>query len=248
MIVDELWPQGPRFIRGGGFPLGTDAVLLAAFAGSVRARRACDLGCGTGVIALLMAWNSPSLLVDGIEIQPDAAETARKNAEINGMSDRMNILTGDLREHRLLLPAGGYGLVAANPPYFPSGSGKQAATEELATARDERSCTLGDVCDAAAYLTKWGGRFVMVHRPERLSEAMCAMTARGLEPKRLRMVQYSASSAPNLVLIEARRGGKPGLTILAPLVMTNADGKDSEEIIRIYHREEAASCPENSIS
>ena len=248
MIVDELWPKGPRFIRGGGFPLGTDAVLLAAFAGNVRARRACDLGCGTGIIALLLAWNSPFLTVDGVEIQPEAAETARKNAEMNGLSDRMNIITGDLRDHRSLLPAGGYGLVASNPPYFPSGSGKEAADAGIAAARDERSCTLDNVCEAAAYLTKWGGRFVMVHRPERLSEALCAMTARGLEPKRLRMVQYSAASAPNLVLIEARRGGKPGLTILPPLVMTDADGKDSEEIIRIYHREEAASCRENSIS
>ena len=237
MIVDELWPNGPKFIRGGGFPLGTDAVLLAAFAGGVRAHRACDLGCGTGVIALLLAWNSPSLHVDGIEIQAGAAETARKNAEINGLSDRMNVITGDLREYRSLLPAGEYGLVAANPPYFPSGSGKQAATYELATARDERSCTLANVCEAAAYLTKWGGRFVMVHRPERLSEAMCAMSACGLEPKRLRMVQYSASSAPNLVLIEARRGGKPGLDILPPLVMTDGSGADTEEIKRIYHRE-----------
>ena len=106
MIVDELWLNGPKFIRGGGFPLGTDAVLLAAFAGGVRAHRACDLGCGTGVIALLLAWNSPSLIVDGIEIQAGAAETARKNAEINGLSDRMNIITGDLREYRSLLPAG----------------------------------------------------------------------------------------------------------------------------------------------
>lgn len=239
MTVDELWPGGPKFIRGGGFPLGTDAVLLASFAETARAHRACDLGCGTGIIALLLAYGDPALCVDCVEIQPEAAETARRNAELNGLAQRINVITGDLREHRALLPAGQYGLVAANPPYFPSGSGKESSSEEAAIARDERTCTLNDVCEAAAYLTKWGGRFVMVHRPERLSEALCAMTAHALEPKRLRMVQYSASSAPNLVLIEARRGGKPGLTVLAPLILTDESGADTEEIRRIYHREAA---------
>jgi len=246
MTVDELWPGGPKFIRGEGFPLGTDSVLLASFADTSHAAKVCDLGCGSGIIGLLLSWNTPSIQVVGIEIQSAAADCARANAEINGLSDRLSILTADLREHRSLLPAGEYGLVVANPPYFPSGSGKTSAAEHIAIARDERSCTLADICDAAAYLTKWGGKFALVHRPERMAEAMYTMSSRGLEPKRLRFVQYRDRLAPNLVLIEARRGGKPGLDILPPLVLTEADGSDTKEIKEIYHRE-AAPCPENSI-
>lgn len=244
--ADELWPGGPKFIRGNAFPLGTDSVLLASFAEGKRAERACDLGCGSGIIALLLAWNIPSLFVDGIELQPEAAEIARQNAEINGLSSRINIITGDLRQHRSILAAGQYGLVTANPPYFPVGSGKVSATPFLSIARGEENCTLSDICRAAAYLTKWGGSFILVHKPERLSEAMCIMSQSGLEPKRLRMVQYSASSAPNLILIDARRGGKPGLTILPPLILTNPDGSDTDEIKMIYHRG-AMPCLENSI-
>ena len=76
----------------------------------------------------------------------------------------------------------------------------------------------------------------MVHRPERLSELLCTMNRNGLEPKRLRMVQYQAHTAPNLVLVEARRGGKPGLSIEPPLILAEADGSDTEEIQKIYHR------------
>ena len=105
-----------------------------------------------------------------------------------------------------------------------------------AHARDERTCTMQDICTAMAYLTRWGGSAALVHRPERLSELLCALTAAGLEPKRLRTVARTADAAPSLVLVEARRGGKPGLRILPPLALCAPDGTDSEEIRRIYHR------------
>jgi len=94
------------------------------------------------------------------------------------------------------------------------------------------------VCRAAAYAVRWGGSFAIVHRPERLSELFCTLTACGLEPKRMRMTQYKNGVAPNLVLIEARRGGKPGLVIEPPLIMTDDNGAESEEIRRIYRRGE----------
>ena len=237
--TDELWPGGPRFLKGGAFSLGTDSVLLADFASGAGAKRVCDLGCGSGILSVLVAWNDPAVtLVDGVEIQKQAAAAASVNVEMNRLSSRVRITAGDLREYRELFDAGDYDMVVSNPPYFPSGSGYASEDEAAAVARDERSCTLADVCGAAAYLTRWGGRFCLVHRPERLSEVFCALTAAGLEPKRLRLVQHRADAAPNLALIEARRGGRPGLEIKAPLLMTDETGGDSPEIRRIYHRSE----------
>lgn len=237
MIIDELWPEGPKFIRDTeAFRLGTDSVLLADFASCGHARRACDLGSGTGVIALLLAWNNKHLSADGIELQPDWAEIARKNAQLNHLEERMHIITGDLREHRSLLKAGEYDLVVSNPPYYPSGSGRSSDLKVTATAREERFCTISDVCAAASYLTRWGGRFALVHKPERLAEIICALTQNGLEPKRLRFVQYKSGAAPNLILIESRRGGNPSLKIESPLILTDDNGRDTAEIKRIYHR------------
>ena len=203
MNYDELWPGGPRFRQAeGSFRLSTDSVLLAHFAADVRAKSVFDLGCGAGVLTVLLHVSHPDARVDGIEIQPASAALCRENLAENGF-DADGIHTGDLRAHRSLLQAGAYDLVVSNPPYFPSDSGYTAPAENRAAARDERFCTL---------------------------------TAHGLEPKRLRTVQHRESSAPNLVLIEARRGGKPGLAIEAPLILTAPDGSDSGEVKQIYHR------------
>ena len=233
---DELWPGGPRFAaEPDGFRLSTDSVLLAHFCAPLRAKKIIDLGCGTGVLPVLLHRSHPQAEIGGIEIQPASAAQARENLAANGCSAG-GILTGDLRQHRSLLTAGVYDLVVSNPPYFAAGSGLTAPEEGRATARDERCCTLDDLCTAAGYLCRWGGAFALVHRPERLSEIFCTMTAHGLEPKRLRMVQHRSGRAPNLVLIEARRGGKPGLDIEKPLLLCNADGSDSDEVKQIYHR------------
>ena len=109
-----------------------------------------------------------------------------------------------------------------------------------AAARGETDCSLPELCAAAAYLLGSGGRFCLVYRPERLSELFCALSAAGLEPKRLRLVCPRPESAPSLVLAEARRGGRPGLAIEPPLTLTDGEGRESEEVKRIYHREEDA--------
>ena len=236
MPYDELWPGGPRFRQAeGSFRLSTDSVLLAHFAAQIRAKSIMDLGCGAGVLPVLLHVSHPDAAIGGIEIQPESAALCRENLAENGFTAD-GILTGDLRKHRTLLTAGAYDLVVSNPPYFAADSGYTAPEAGRATARDERCCTLDDLCTAAAYLTRWGGAFCLVHRPERLSEIFCTLTAHGLEPKRLRMVQHREGTAPNLVLIEARRGGKPGLQIDAPLILCAPGGGDSDEVKQIYHR------------
>ena len=115
---DDLWPGGPRFARSGaGFALGTDSVLLADFAAQRRGvRRIADLGCGAGVLTVLLLRALEQATAVGIELQPDAAQLARDNIKANGLSGRAQILCADLRAHRTLLPAGSFDLVVANPP------------------------------------------------------------------------------------------------------------------------------------
>lgn len=233
---DELWPSGPRLARTeDSFRLCTDSVLLAHFISAAKPRRIVDLGSGTGVLGVLLAGKYPDAQLTAIEIQSESARLNRLNFEENGCSGQ--VLQADLREHRNLLPAGETDLVVSNPPYFPAGGGGSAPDEARRIAREEICCTLADVCAAAAYLCRWGGAFYLVHRPERLSEICCTASALGLEPKRLRMVQYKYESAPNLVLLEFRRGAKPGLAVEAPLVLANADGSETDEIKQMYHRE-----------
>ena len=237
MNYDELWPNGPKLIQSEDvFTLGTDAVMLSYFAKTPSAKKVCDLGTGSGIIALLLAWENQHMQVDGIEIQPQAVELARQNVELNAMADRIQIIEGDIRLYRDMPGAGAYDLVVANPPYFAVNSGIPAEKENIAMARDERTCTLKDVCAAAAHFTRWGGKFALVHRPERLAELFTALCSNGLEPKRMRFVQNKITSIPSLVLIESRRGGNPGLIIDEPLVLCDENGERTYEVRRIYHR------------
>ena len=235
--VMELWPDGPRFVQAEHAPLGTDSVLLADFAGLSGAKRGIDLGCASGAVALLLLQRSQRLHMTGLELLPQAAEEARENMAANGLTERCAVITGDIRRHRELFRAGSFDLAVANPPYFPVGSGPLPPDPARAAARGETDCRLEELCDAAAYLLRTGGSFTLVHRPERLSEVFCAMSARAIEPKRLRLVCARPGAAPSLVLIEGRRGGKPGLKIEAPLLLQNADGSETGELKKIYHKD-----------
>lgn len=193
------------------FPLGQDSLVLASFATLRRGDRVCDLGCGAGALLLLLAARQSTLTLSGVEISPEDSALARKNLTENGLTGE--IYTGDLRQVCKTLSAGGFSLVISNPPYFKAGSGGDGGAARMEEA------TLTDWCAAAGRLVKNGGRFALVHRPERLAELFIHMRAGGIEPKRLQLVQHGPDTAPSAVLVEGVRQGRPGLTVLPVLLM-----------------------------
>lgn len=236
---DVLKPGGYRFVWDDAlFPPGTDTFLLSSLPRLKPGLRVCDLGSGTGLLGLLLLQRQPRLTVTGLELQPQALRLAVQTAAENGLTDRLTFLRGDLREVRALLPAGYFDLVVCNPPYYPPSSGRLPEAPGLRDARSETACTLGDVCRAAAWLLHWGGRFCLVHKPERLTDLLCTLRGAGLEPKRLRTVCKTPGSAPSLVLAEARRGGRPGLSWEPPLILETPEGRPTEELDAIYFRQQ----------
>jgi len=240
-MIDELWLGGPRFVESEGvYRIGTDSVLLAYFAYSSCANKeilAADLGSGSGILSILLATLNPSLTIDAIELQPEAVINSGENARLSGVSDRVNVIESDIRNHREFLKSGIYDLVVANPPYYAVSAGALSDNISRATSRSEITCSLDDVVKAASYLTRWGGSFSLVHKPERLSDTFRTMDKYGFEPKRMRAVQNKANSEPNLILVEGRRGGKPSLKFEAPLILRNDDDTDSDEVIKMYRRD-----------
>lgn len=216
---------------------GTDAVLLASFANPKRIDRAVDLCSGGGIIPLLwLSGDAPRGEVIGVEIQHECCELARRSIEENGDGERFRMVEADLREIAAHLPREAFSLVTCNPPYFAAGAGFVNRTKERTIARSEVLCDSGDVCRAAKYLLKYGGRLCVCQRPERLTDLLCAMRENGIEPKIIRLVQQRASGVPWLVLVEGRRGGKPGVKFLPVLLVEGADGSYSQEMREIYGR------------
>lgn len=197
------------------FKLGRDSVLLARFC-TLRPRwRVCDLGCGVGTLLLLLSQRVEDLERTGVELSPGAADLARQNLQDNGLSG--TVLTGDLRE-KGLLAGDAFDLVISNPPYFRNGSGKSGGP-----ARMDEHCSVQELCQAAGRLTRSGGRFALVYRPERLAELFAALGAARLEPKRMQLLAYNPEKPPYAVLLECVKDGGPGLDVL-PVQYQTGDG------------------------
>lgn len=188
------------------FKLGRDSVLLSRFCTLKPNWKVCDLGTGIGSLLLLLSQREERLERTGIEINPGAAELARRNLADNNLSGQ--IITGDLRE-KGLAPGDQFHLVVSNPPYFRAGSGKSGGT-----ARMDETCSVEELCQTAGRLTRTGGRFALVYRPERLAELFAALQKVRLEPKRMQLLAYHRGKTPYAVLVETVKDGGPGLDIL----------------------------------
>ena len=235
--IDDLQFMRLRIIQSpDAFRFGMDAVLLADFARPRPGSKVCDLGTGTGILPLLLYGRAGRLSCDAVEIQPDAADRARRSMLLNGLEGDIAVHLGNLREIRSLLPHGAYDQVVCNPPYSPEAASLPSPKAPLRAARQEGACTLMDVCAAAAWLLKSRGRFALMLPAHRLPEAFATLRDFRLEPKRLRLVHASAARPARLALMEAMLNVNPGLRVEPPLLVKEADGTDSQEIRRIYHQ------------
>ena len=217
----------------------TDTILLANFAAAKNGERIVELGSGCGTITLLMIRDITPASITAVEIREEAVELLKSSIELNLKNgiERASLITplhGDIRDIHGLLPAGESDLVVCNPPYKLGGSGITNPDEAKRTARHESECTLGDICIAAKRLLRWGGRFALCQRPERLTDVLSCMREHGLEPKRLRFVQGRADKAPKLFLCEAKRGAKPGYMDVLPALIIEDDDGFTAEMRQIY--------------
>lgn len=201
---------------------GTDALLLARFAKPKKNDIVCDLCTGCGIIPMLFeAWKCSPKKAYAFEIQPEAVELLKKSIDENGLSEHIIPILGDLTktDELLQIPRGSITLVTANPPYFKSRSGSERLSPAQAAARHELLCDLEQVIKAADALLKYGGALKICHIPERLTDALCLMRSYGLEPKVIQFVHNRLNDRPYLVLISAKKGGKPGVIVEKPVLV-----------------------------
>ncbi|MGN0331396.1 MAG: tRNA1(Val) (adenine(37)-N6)-methyltransferase [Kineothrix sp.] len=233
--LDELQRNGYRIIQNPEkFCFGMDAVLLSGFARARKGSRVLDMGTGTGIIPILMAAKTEAAHLTGLEIQEESADMAGRSVALNGLEDRIAIVQGDIKEAGTLFGAASFDVVTCNPPYMIGRHGLLNPEAPKAIARHEVLCTLEDVISQAARLLKPGGNFFMVHRPFRLTEIMVLLRRYGLEPKRMQMVHPYVDKEPNMVLLEANRGGRPRIRVEKPLIIYQAPGEYTPEIYDIY--------------
>ncbi|RAK04988.1 tRNA1(Val) A37 N6-methylase TrmN6 [Halanaerobium saccharolyticum] len=231
LIEDELEIiQDNRF-----FKFGTDSVLLANFVKLRRGDKVIDLGTGSGVIPLLLAYKNEGVEVTGVEIQPEAAELAERNVEFNQLQDQIKIINADLCQLEGQLEAGSFDAVVSNPPYLPVEGGRMKENDYLAAARHEIHAELEDVVAEAARLLKYGGQFFLVHRAERLTEVIETLAQYNCQAKELRLVQARRDKEADIFLLRAKKGANPGLRVKPVLIIYQDNSSEyTAELKEIY--------------
>lgn len=217
-------------IAPGTFPLSTDSIALADFVRLPRQAKVLDLGSGCGTIGILLCAKDYSCQVTGIELDQAAHTMALKNKDDNQLQDRFQSICADFTDITNQVSRGSFDVCVSNPPYFTAGF----LSKSTPLARHEESCSLDALIESAAYSLKFGGDFYLVHKPERLAEIFAAASRHKLEPKRLCLMRHKEGGPVSLILVQCRKGAKPGL-IWEENALHDASGQPTPYYNSIYH-------------
>ena len=198
-----------------GLTFGTDALLLAGYI-TGRFDTGIEFGGGSGIISMLLLTRGKIGKSFCLEVQEEYCRLIERNAELNMLSDRLSAVHTDIRDHK---PEKEAEIVYTNPPYMKTDSGRANRISAKNLARHEVCGGIEDFCRSGARMLKYGGSFYAVYRPDRLCDLIAGMRNSGIEPKRMTMVIADTKSEPSMVLVEGKRGGKPGMTLTAPLII-----------------------------
>lgn len=233
--MDSLFQGKLKVIqRKSGYRFSVDAVILAHFPNFKERDVIVDLGCGCGVVSLILAYRMPGIRLLGVELQEDLFDLARRNIALNGVEDRITVEQGDLKKPEKIRPAAFADWVISNPPYGRSFSGRLNPTEEKAMARHEIKASLSDVIRAARYFLKPHGRAAIIYPARRAAGLMATMRQMAVEPKRLQVVYSYPQSEGQFVLVEAVKDGGEEMKILPPFFIYDQPGQYSAAMQRLY--------------
>jgi tRNA1(Val) A37 N6-methylase TrmN6 len=230
--IDYLFDTDLKIIQSSDlFPFSLDSVLLARFVYvPIQRGKLVDLCAGNGVIPFLLSKRTKGQIT-GVEIQPEVCRLAERGTVLNHLEDRVDFLCADAKNSEGKIGRGTCDVVTCNPPYFTMEAARDVKlNRHLAIARHELLITLADVLAIGGRLLKPGGKFALVHRPERLVDILEGMRAQGMEPKRIQYVHPHRHKPANIVLVEGAKGGKPGLSVLSPIVVYHSDGRYTEDV------------------
>lgn len=205
-----------------GYRAATDPVLLAAACPAVAGESVLDLGCGVGAAALCLGLRVPKVRLSGLELQPDYADLARRNAERNGIG--LEVHEGDLAQMPQDLRRD-FDHVIANPPYYPSG-GSPSPVSGRARAMQVHT-PLADWVGAASRRLRPGGWLTLICGADGLPEVLAALGTKLGSASVLPLAAREGRAALRVIL-QARKGGRAAFRLLAPLIIHRGPAHDGD--------------------
>ena len=217
------------------FNFSLDSVLLPNFANILpRTKLIVDLCTGNAPIPLILSQKTSANII-GIEIQKEVYDLACKSIKINNLDNEIKIINDDINNFAKEFQTDSVDLITCNPPYFKYESESIINNNDVKSkARHEITFKLYDLFKISKKLLKNGGSVCFVHRTERLIEIIKLMKENNIEPKRIRFIYPKINSESNLILVDGRKNGKPGIKILSPLYVHKDNGEYTDEILKIF--------------
>ena len=212
------------------FSFSLDSIMLANFATiRLKDKKIVDLGCGNGVIPLIMSLRCDKKII-GVELQSKLADMAKRSVDYNGLNDVIEIINTNMKDYVSDETFESFDLITCNPPYFKVNDKNYFNDNiEKVIARHEVEITLSGLMVIVKKLLKNNGNFAIVHRTDRLMEILSEFRKNNIEPKRVRFVHEKSNKESTLVLIEGQKNGKVGLKVENPFILYNEDGSETEE-------------------
>lgn len=241
--IDDLLKGKLRIIqKSDAFKYTIDALLLAHFAGEAiegheqASLQVLDIGCGNGVISLLLSKHPSVAQIVGVEINSSLAQMSRRSVSLNRLDDRITIIEGDIREIPPPLKGRRFDVVVSNPPYRRVGEGRLNPHFDKAVARHELALTLEELIQATKKTLKENGIACFIYGAYRLTDLLTCLRSYKIEPVRIRMVHSRINDPAKMVLVEARRGATTELVVAPPLIIYADKKSYSPEVLRIFEQ------------
>ena len=216
------------------FSFSLDSIMLANFVTiRLKDKKIVDLGCGNGVIPLIMSLRCDKKII-GVELQSKLADMAKRSVEYNNLNDFIEIINCNMKDYVSDETFESFDLITCNPPYFKVNDKNYFNDNiEKVIARHEVEITLSELMVIVKKLLKNNGNFAIVHRTDRLMEILSEFRKNNIEPKRVRFVHEKSNKESTLVLVEGQKNGKVGLKVENPFILYNEDGSETEEYKRL---------------
>ena len=220
------------------FSYSLDSVLLPNFVTLNKdVKNILDLGTGNAPIPMILSTLTDKANIYGIEIQKDVYEMAKESIEINKLESRIKLINDDMKKLDQYFEANFFDVIVSNPPYFKLEElSKKNEDEHKTIARHEEKINLSELVAIAKKYLNNNGVFAMVHRTDRLIEIIEEMRKNNIEPKKIQLIYPKKNTNSNMVLIEGKKNGKPGLIIKEPLFIHDDTGEYLDDIKKLFFR------------
>lgn len=233
--LDDLEYGNLKIIQDkNGYCFSTDAILLANFVKAKKGSKIIDIGCGSGVISILLSKKTNAEKIYGVELQEKVANLAKRNVLLNNL-ENVEIINEDIVNVDKIITKGSIDVICCNPPYFKKDSGDVSTNETIRLSRQESSASLEDIISSASSLLKFGGNFYMIHKAERMCDVIHSMMSNNIMPKKITLVYPKNTKAADTVIVQGQKGGASGV-LIDELIVYNDDGTMTDRAKVLYNK------------